>query len=298
MNVTKLNSSSRDEFLEYCAKHKFDHDESFLNEKDLADFAPGPENPTWLLREGDALCGVLSLICDDYFVRGNRARVRIFHCESTDMDHYRALWDSAQPISCPVDKVEMFLPDRLKEVQAIVSGLGFSYYRTSYVMVRKNKESALSSFPSGYTLEAMKGDTDADLYGEIRNRAFRHLKGSQTPLSREDVLKHFHDSDLLPGGMAILRHGEKGVGILRVIKEEDESGDFSFIAPIALIPEYQGIGLGRELLKAGIAIGQENGLKDCMLVVNGENDQALKLYRGAGFEIDMSVSCFTFSSLS
>ncbi|MBB6480322.1 GNAT family N-acetyltransferase [Spirochaeta isovalerica] len=297
MTVTELNDKNLTSFLAYCRDHKYDHDESFLYDEDLKDFAIGPENPTWLLFDGDDLRGVLSLICDEYFVKGKRARIRIFHCEKTDIENYRSLLEAALPLDCPVDKMEMFLPDKLKETQSLIRDLGFTYYRTSFVMVRKNKEKTAARFPEGFSLKAIDPQRDAELYGEIRNAAFRNLKGSETPLSREDVLKHYNDKSVLTGGMAILRDGDKGAGIVRVIKEEDETGIYSFIAPIALIPEYQGRGLGKELLKAGISIGQENGLDDCMLVVNGENEQALRLYKGAGFEIDMSVSCFTFSSL-
>jgi len=57
----------------------------------MDNFAIGYENPTWLLHEGEDVKGTLSLICDDYYLKGQRARVRIFHCETEEEDHYRSL---------------------------------------------------------------------------------------------------------------------------------------------------------------------------------------------------------------
>ena len=63
------------------------------------------------------------------------------------------------------------------------------------------------------------------------------------------------------------------------MESESEGGkDYSFVAPLAILPEHQGKGLGSSLLRAGIQIGYDNGYKDCMLTVNGENENALKLY--------------------
>jgi len=294
MDVSILSEKQLPSFLDYCRKHKYEQDDSFLTEQDLDDFKIAYENPTWLLHEGEEIKGALSLICDDYYLKGQRARARIFHCETGEENHYRSLLRAAVPLNYPIEKIEMFLPDGKSAARKIIGNLGFSRYRTSYLMIRKDKNNTQPSFPQGYTLNQINLLSDADLYREIRNRAFRNLKGSETPISRNDVIKHYNDKSLLEGGMAILRDGKRGVGILRVSREEEERGCFSFIGPLALIPEYQGRGLGRELLKAGIAIGREQGLADCMLVVNGENEMALRLYRGTGFEIDMSVSCYTY----
>lgn len=294
MKVEKLNEERLPLFLRYCEKYKYAHDESFLYEDDLKEFGIDDENPTWLLLEGETLMGVLSLICDEYFARGRRARVRIFHCVETKEEHYKALFDHARPFEVPAEKIEMFLPDKLKETRRILESLDFGYYRTSYVMIRKGKEAPEVTLPEGFSLTPFVPGRDEEAFAEIRNIAFKNLKGSETPITIEDVKKHSTDKLLLNEGIQILRDGEKPVGLVRMIREEDETGVYSFVGPIALIPRYQGRGLGRELLKAGILIGIKNGLENSMLVVNGENEQALGLYRKTGYEIDMAVSCFTY----
>ncbi len=100
------------------------------------------------------------------------------------------------------------------------------------------------------------------------------------------------DDYLLKDGVQILWQGNEAVGLLRMELEDGPDGRFSFVAPIALLPGHQGKGLGTELLKAGIAICQNNDLNDCMLSVNAENEQALGLYTKVGFTIDEAVSCF------
>ena len=161
-------------------------------------------------------------------------------------------------------------------------------------MSRGGKGVVSPEFPEGYSLKRFIAGEDEHAWAEIRNRAFSTLKGSEVPQTVENVLKLATDPKLLNGGMVLLLHGEIPVGVIRMDREENDEGLFSFVAPIALIPEYQGKGLGSELLKAGIAIGVENGLPDCMLSVNGENQNALKLYRKNGFDLDMSVSCFHY----
>lgn len=295
MKIIELTNDRLDDFRSYCEKHKYDHDESFLDETELAEFSIGEENPTFLLVENHQIRGVLSLMRKEYFLRGERARIRIFHCETGDKNHYAALLQKILPLKEPVKRIEMFLPDKLTATQEMAGLLGFRYFRTAYVMSRRGKVPVAPRFPEGFFLTEAVPGKDEGIWAEIRNRAFSNLKGSETPLTAENVSEHFADPDILKGGLVILRHHEKPVGIIRMSREEDEEGVFSFVAPVALIPEYQGKGLGSELLKAGIAVGAANGLPDCMLSVNGENENALKLYRKNGFELDMSVSCFVYN---
>lgn len=296
MEIIELTAQRLEEFRAYCSAHKYEHDESFLDDDDLRDFEIGDENPTYLLIDDGRIAGVLSLMCTDYFLRGNKSRVRIFHCESGEKEHYKALADRVFPMAEPVRKIEMFLPDSRVESQNIVKSLGFEYYRTAFVMSRRGKEPVTPQFPEGYSLKQFIPGEDEESWAEIRNRAFSTLKGSEVPQTVENVLKLYSDPGRLKGGMVFLLHGEKPVGVIRMDREENDEGLFCFVAPIAIIPEYQGKGLGSELLKAGIAIGMKNGLPDCMLSVNGENENALKLYGKNGFDLDMSVSCFHYDN--
>lgn len=297
MEIIKLTRELWKPFRNYCEKHRYDHDESFLYEEDLDKFEIGEKNPTYLLMENKKITGTLSLMLDDYYIRGKRSRIRIFHCETKDITHYKRLAETALPLDAPVERIEMSLPDKLEDIQFFIKHLGFDYYRTTYVMIRRDKEIMKPHFPEGFELRPLIHGKEEEIYASIRNTAFSDLKGSQTPITIKDVREQYNSTYQLKEGMQIL-FDPKGnpVGVVRMMLEEEERGPFSFVAPIAILPEYQGKGLGKELLKAGIAIGASNGLKDCMLCVNGENENALKLYKKNGFELDMSVSVFTYSN--
>lgn len=295
MDIVKLNKALWLDFRNYCEKYKFDHDESFLSDQDFESFEIGEQNPTYLLLENKLIKGVISLMLDDYFLRGERSRVRIFHCEEEIFDHYNTLAQAALPLDSRVKKIEMFIPDKKEQIKDFLKRMGFAYYRTSYVMVRKDKAPEQVLFPEGFALKPLQPGRDEEVYARIRNAAFKNLKGSETPLTVEDVKETLKDPDILNEGMQILYNDhEEPIGIVSMVLDDNEEGKFSFVAPIALIPEYQGKGLGSELLKAGIEIGVKNGLDDCMLCVNGENENAQKLYLKNGFELNMSVSCFVY----
>ena len=291
MKVISITEDTIVPFKKYCQEHRYEHDESYLYEEDMDDFDPFGPHPTWLLINDDTIIGVLSLMLDDYFIAGHKTRLRIFHCLSNNLDHYKQLIEAVEISNTSVKTLEMFLPNKVHKVQAIVKSLGFSYYRTAYVMVRKDQEPTFGTFSKPYSLKPFVHGEDEVNYAHIRNTAFQTLKGSEAPLSSEVVKKLTNDPYLLKDGLQILWFHDTPVGVLRMVEEEDQSGKYSFVAPIALLPEHQGRGLGTQLLRAGIAIGQESGFDHCMLSVNAENEQALGLYTKVGFIIDEAVSC-------
>lgn len=293
MHVEKLSEARLEAFRAYCYKYRYVHDESFLYDDDIEKFEISDENLTQLLIDSNRIIGVLSIMVGEYFLAGKKARVRIYHCEHTEIEMYKLLLEAALPVDFPIKHIEMFIPDKLNQVQKILNSIGFDKQRTSYVMVRKDKTLVNAKFPAGYHLRPIRKNQDEATYAMIRNEAFKNLSGSQTPITSEMVSIQNEEKGLLEEGMQILWFDEKPVGILRMLKESEDTGDYSFVAPIALLSEYQGKGLGSELLKAGIELGQRNGLVNCMLVVNAENEQALSLYVKNGFEVDMAVNCLT-----
>lgn len=292
MEILKLTNKYLKDFKEYCSKYSDVHDESYLYTEDIDEFEIGEKNPTVLLIENNNIIGVLSLMMTDYFLKAKKYRVRIFHCESTVEEHYKALLDNIFPLSHEVENIEMFIPRSLTKVQNILKKLDFNYFRTAFLMERVNKPLLKETFPTGYDLKPFRSGKDEAVYKDIRNIAFKNLEGSQTPITEEDVVRLTTDTYLLKDGAQILWHNEKPIGIIRVLYDTYNNKDYGFVAPIAIIPEYQGRGLGLELLKAAIRVGQDSNYNDSLLSVNGENENAIKLYLKAGYEIDREMSCF------
>ncbi|MHB8438837.1 MAG: mycothiol synthase [Acidimicrobiales bacterium] len=72
-----------------------------------------------------------------------------------------------------------------------------------------------------------------------------------------------------------------------------ESPPVGEIYVIAVDPDFQGLGLGRALVIAGLDYLSARGLQQAMLYVDGANDTALALYRSLGFDVDHVDRAYT-----
>ncbi|MNW68105.1 ribosomal-protein-alanine N-acetyltransferase [compost metagenome] len=66
------------------------------------------------------------------------------------------------------------------------------------------------------------------------------------------------------------------------------------IGPLALLPEYQGKGLGRVLLRAALHLSKNKGYNRSILCVNAENERAQALYTGEGFKQVEAAACYKY----
>ncbi|GJM81251.1 hypothetical protein HMSSN139_37470 [Paenibacillus sp. HMSSN-139] len=98
------------------------------------------------------------------------------------------------------------------------------------------------------------------------------------------VAKYAGEADYLNGGMLFLVHGDRPVGIVRCTDDEYLDAPIMNIGPLALLPEYQGKGLGRLLLRRALGFCRENGYRRAILCVNAENERAKALYLQEGFK--------------
>lgn len=290
--IKTLTEDNFEDFKNYCIAHRSDHDESFLYDEDLDEFIIGNNNPTYLLYREDQVVAVCSIIQDAHHLMGNKARVRIFHSSSNMLEDYEILLQSILPLNPMIHRIIMFIPEENDKSRLIVEKMGFIIERYSYVMNRSNQAITEFHFPDGFELTDFVLNRDENDYLHVRNTAFAHLKGSETPITKEQVNEQMQAGKILSGGAKILRHKGEPVGIIRIEHEYDQGKDYSFIAPLAILPEYQGKGLGSQLLRAGIKTGYDNGFKDCMLSVNAENENALKLYYKEGFKKTFEMVCY------
>lgn len=293
MKIEALTKERTEDFAAYCRKHRMEIDESFLYDEDLKDFESNDENPTYILttQEGE-IRAAASLILDDYHRRGKRARFRIFHSEIEDAGCYRMLMQAILKHTEGLDKVFLFVPTTNEKLRKFVEELNFSVERYSFLLIREEMEVPAVNLPEGYGIKAFRPGEDEEAWCQVRNAGFARLQGSETPITPEMVAKMLSDTDYIEGGLMILYHGAKPVGIVRGTADEYEGSPIMNIGPLAIIPEYQGRGLGRSLLRASLHFAREKSYKRTVLCVNAENERAKALYLQEGFKQVEAVACY------
>lgn len=286
------------DFVAYCKKHRSEVDESNLYDEQLAAFGPGGENPAYVVMSPEgAIVAAASLIIDDYQRRGRQARFRILHSELGGAEgdqSCRLLIQALVNHADGLDRFIIFVPMGNAKMMTLIEGLGFSTERYSFVLARDVAELPEYAFPAGYRLRAFVPGRDEETWCEVRNAGFAGLKGSETPLTPENLSRHMMGDGYIEGGLMMLFHGERAVGVVGGLRDDSETPPALEIGPLAVIPEYQGKGLGRNLLRASMHFARENSLSRVALCVNAENERAKTLYVHEGFEEVESVVCYRY----
>lgn len=284
MKVEALNNERIKDFVDYCVKYRFEHDDSFLYDDDLEGFKADEENPTYLLLDqAGNIIGVTSLIIMPYLIDLKKGRFRIFHVADTSYEAYKLLYDAIIAHTDSLHHIDLFVPETKTQVREILTKLSFELYRYSWVLVRDAVDIPSPILPEGYVVRPFRKGVDEKAWATVRNAAFATLKGAETPTTEQKVAELTEESDYVEGGMRILWKGDIPVGVIRVSKEEEDGKLYSFVAPLAIMPEYHGRGLGRALLRDGLIFGKSAGRPYGMLCVNAENEKAAELYLKEGF---------------
>ena len=295
MKVEALKRERVKDFVEYCKKHRNEVDDSFLYEDDLNEFEPNAENPTYIvINQLGEIIGAASLIIDEYNRRGQRARFRIFHSENDDSSIYKELMVSVLQHTEGLKKVYIFIPLNNKPLIEYMEQLDFSVERYAFLLVREDSDDPEWNLPQDYSIKSFSPGEDEGIWSEVRNAGFAKLKGNETPVTPEMVAKMVSSNDYLEGGMKILYHLGKPVGIVRGADDEYENAPVMNIGPLAIIPGYQGLGLGRLLLRASLQFAKEKNYTKTILSVNGENERAQALYIKEGFRQVEGVACYEY----
>ncbi|MTI69270.1 MAG: GNAT family N-acetyltransferase [Firmicutes bacterium] len=297
MEVKRLKKDKIKNFIKYCKKHRNEVDESFLYDEDLNDFSPNDENPTYIVTDKlGNIKAVTSLIIDDYHKRGKRARFRIFHSEINDISYYNMLLKAILKHREGLDNYFIFIPLTNKKLIKSIEELKFTVERYSFLLLRRDLDVSEYSFPKDYEIRAFRPGIDEEIYCEIRNKAFKKLKGNETPITPEMVSKITEDKHYIEGGLMILYHKDKPIGLIRLaVDDEYENEPTINIGPFAIIPEYQNKGLGRNLLRASLKFAKDKSYKKTILCVNAENERAKTLYTQEGFKQVEGVICYKYN---
>lgn len=295
MNIIKLTSERKLNFIEYCKRYRDEFDDSFLDDEELGKFEPNDENPTYILLENNRINGAVSLVVDAYYKKAGTGRFRIFHSIKKDEKIYAEMFRAILKSTGGLQKVFMFVQGEDQRLQGVLQELNFKVKRYSYVLIMDNLDYSNVDFPKGYELREFKAGRDESNWCNVRNLGFASLEGSKTAKTPEMFDGMENDYGHINGGLMMLYYKGVPVGQVRGSKEEDDGEDYVFISSLCVIPEHQGKGLGRKLLRAALNFGKDKGFEKGMLTVNAENEGAVSLYLNEGFHKDMVMVCYEYS---
>ena len=159
---------------------------------------------------------------------------------------------------------------------------GFQHARWFWRMSRRPRPVPELSWPAGVTTRVFDG-TDVMLrdWTTAYNDSFAEHWGF-VPGIVEDARKMAKDPLIQGGGLIVAYRG----GVISGFCRNEAVGTTGVVGVLGVSPAARGIGLGRALLRWAIAQLEGAGFEKVSLLVDGENETALKLYRSEGFETE------------
>ena len=167
------------------------------------------------------------------------------------------------------------------ESEAFALRHGFHGVRQFWLMARAIEHLKAPVWPAGITTRAFDGSERAlgdwnDAYNDSFSRHYHFVRSTLEEVRATVVLPDFD-----PTALMLAYEGDHCVGFCKN-EVHAHSGE---IATLAVVHAWQGRGLGRALLRWGARWIADRGVLPLTLMVDGENEQALRLYRSEGFEI-------------
>jgi mycothiol synthase len=166
--------------------------------------------------------------------------------------------------------------------EGLASTLGYAHERWYWLMERpRGGMPAARAWPTGVTVRPLDlSDSALADWNDAYNASFaEHHRFVASPI------EHVHQLIAKPGFRAdsvllAYRNG-RVAGFCRndLFERRGEIGT------LGTVPEARGIGLGRALLRWGVAWLERECALPVTLLVDGANEGALALYRGEGFEV-------------
>ena len=187
--------------------------------------------------------------------------------------------------------VHVWVPKPSSDDDAVAATVGLQKGRDLYQMRRPLPVEDMHSTVS--TRPFLPGK-DEDAWLEVNNRAFRGHP-EQGSWTRQDLEDREQQPWFDPEGFLLHEIGGKLAAFCwtKVQDDDHDSGEVGEIYVIAVNPDFQRRGLGKELVLAGLEHLSSVGMEKAMLYVDRDNEEARALYRGLGFYDDHVDRAYT-----
>jgi len=249
-------------FIDYMKTHKTEADDYFLSDEALDQFDI-EDNYTYLMLEANVIIGVISVM------KKFGVRLRYIHVADHDVSIFQNLYNEMKR---QISHFKVFLEEGSPYIE-LFKKQGMILERTVYALRRDQEPININQISTDYDLSPLDIEKDLQGFVDVRNQAFKDVKGSE-PRDVDFYLKHLRGNEYIKEGTLLLKHNDKPVAIIKAAKEI-EAGEWQlYIGPVAVIPTYQGKGLGKYMLSNIIDLANRLDCI-CRLSVNTDNENAL-----------------------
>jgi mycothiol synthase len=180
----------------------------------------------------------------------------------------------------------------------LAARMGLAVQRELAFMARELAERPeVPEAPEGVELRAYRPEADADDLLAVNNAAFAdHPEngGWDADELAERTGRDWFD----PAGLILAWRGEELLGFHWTKWHSHDSDEHPAHEPVGevyvlgIAPSAQGLGLGRLLLRAGLAHLHDRGCRRAMLYVDASSTGAVALYRSEGFAAEYREVCY------
>jgi mycothiol synthase len=291
MKAVKLTADLIPAFKQYYNRYSSEQDESFPPGDD---YMLREDEPAYLLLDDAGIIhGAAVLMNHKAYAEAESARFRMFHCDVQYDINYRLLLDEILKHTSGLNDIYCFVEDNRTGIRDSWERTGFTIKRYSWVLKRITSGYTQPEFPQGYELRTFRPGMDEEAWCDIINESFAEMQG-HTQLYPEKIGEWRKDPSYIADGMKLLWHGNNPVGTMALIKEDENNEEVIFIEAVGILNSYQGQGLGKNMIRAGIEFAENFGTKHVMLSVNAENERAAELYLKEGFRKDALFICYSY----
>ncbi|HYM81014.1 MAG TPA: GNAT family N-acetyltransferase [Candidatus Limnocylindria bacterium] len=164
--------------------------------------------------------------------------------------------------------------------EAFAARHGFARARLFWQMERRDGARSAPEWPNGVAVRVFDGsDSMVRDWNAVSNDAFAGAFHT-TPSTEADCLAITRRPEFHASGLALAYLGDRCVGFCRngIYRGRGE------VDILGVAHDARGTGLGRALLRWGVAWLIAEGAERVTLIVDGHNESALALYRSEGFE--------------
>lgn len=151
-------------------------------------------------------------------------------------------------------------------------------------------DDAIDGFPSpprtvtdktGREIEYRQAQDDAENLVEMYLQFSPEDRAQGIPPTNEEDIKEWIDIVTTEEGLNVIAsHDDDAVGHVMLVADPEETYELA----IFVLQEYQGAGIGTELVRTALGQAQESGIEYIWLSVERWNSPAVALYKKIGFE--------------